>query len=106
MSFPQFNSHNSSLSSPSVSLLAPATVANVVCGFDVLGFALHEPNDEMHLRLTDEPGVRIINDDDFGLPTEPARNVAGAALLAMLPPALVVMLMQKWFVKGLVDTEK
>ena len=28
------------------------------------------------------------------------------AFLAMLPPALVVMLMQKWFVKGLVDTEK
>ena len=84
MSFPQFNSHNSSLSSPSVSLLAPATVANVVCGFDVLGFALHEPNDEMHLRLTDEPGVHILNDDDFNLPTEPARNVAGAALLAML----------------------
>jgi sn-glycerol 3-phosphate transport system permease protein len=28
------------------------------------------------------------------------------AMLAMLPPALVVMLMQKWFVKGLVDTEK
>jgi sn-glycerol 3-phosphate transport system permease protein len=27
-------------------------------------------------------------------------------VLAMLPPALVVMLMQKWFVKGLVDTEK
>jgi sn-glycerol 3-phosphate transport system permease protein len=26
--------------------------------------------------------------------------------LAMLPPALVVILMQKWFVKGLVDTEK
>ena len=29
-----------------------------------------------------------------------------AAILAMLPPALVVILMQKWFVKGLVDTEK
>ena len=28
------------------------------------------------------------------------------ALLALLPPALVVLLMQKWFVKGLVDTEK
>jgi sn-glycerol 3-phosphate transport system permease protein len=28
------------------------------------------------------------------------------AILAMLPPALVVVLMQKWFVKGLVDTEK
>ena len=32
--------------------------------------------------------------------------VMATALLAMLPPALVVMLMQKWFVKGLVDTEK
>jgi len=27
-------------------------------------------------------------------------------MLALLPPAVVVMLMQKWFVKGLVDTEK
>ena len=32
--------------------------------------------------------------------------VMATAILAMLPPALVVMLMQKWFVKGLVDTEK
>jgi sn-glycerol 3-phosphate transport system permease protein len=32
--------------------------------------------------------------------------VMATAVLAMLPPALVVMLMQKWFVKGLVDTEK
>ena len=35
------------------------------------------------------------------------RNVVMAtAILAMLPPAFVVVLMQKWFVKGLVDTEK
>ena len=32
--------------------------------------------------------------------------VMATAILAMVPPALVVMLMQKWFVKGLVDTEK
>jgi sn-glycerol 3-phosphate transport system permease protein len=32
--------------------------------------------------------------------------VMATAILAMLPPALVVMLMQRWFVKGLVDTEK
>jgi sn-glycerol 3-phosphate transport system permease protein len=32
--------------------------------------------------------------------------VMATALLAMLPPAVVVVLMQKWFVKGLVDTEK
>jgi sn-glycerol 3-phosphate transport system permease protein len=32
--------------------------------------------------------------------------IMATAIMAMLPPALVVMLMQKWFVKGLVDTEK
>jgi sn-glycerol 3-phosphate transport system permease protein len=32
--------------------------------------------------------------------------VMATAVLAMIPPALVVILMQKWFVKGLVDTEK
>ncbi|MGQ0512527.1 MAG: sn-glycerol-3-phosphate ABC transporter permease UgpE [Betaproteobacteria bacterium] len=32
--------------------------------------------------------------------------IMATAILAMLPPALVVMLMQKWFVKGLVETEK
>jgi sn-glycerol 3-phosphate transport system permease protein len=32
--------------------------------------------------------------------------VMATAILAMVPPALVVTLMQKWFVKGLVDTEK
>jgi homoserine kinase len=70
--------------SDSITVLAPATVANVVCGFDVLGFALSEPNDTMHLRLTEQPGVSIINEDEYNLPTEPTRNVAGAALLALL----------------------
>jgi sn-glycerol 3-phosphate transport system permease protein len=32
--------------------------------------------------------------------------VMATAMLALLPPALVVVLMQKWFVKGLVETEK
>jgi homoserine kinase len=68
----------------SVTVYAPATVANVVCGFDVLGFALAAPFDTMHLRRTSKPGVVILNEDDYGLPTEPARNVAGAALLALL----------------------
>lgn len=67
-----------------VTVHAPATVANMVCGFDVLGFAVNEPYDEMHIRLMDEPGVKIINLDSYNLPTEPALNVAGAALLAML----------------------
>ena len=67
-----------------ITVLAPATVANVVCGFDCLGFALSEPNDEMTVRLIDEKTVRIIHHDDFGLPTDPIKNVAGVALLSLL----------------------
>ncbi|HQU82609.1 MAG TPA: homoserine kinase [Pyrinomonadaceae bacterium] len=67
-----------------ITVHAPATVANVVCGFDCLGFALGAPFDEMTLRLTDEKTVRIINRDEYDLPTEPEKNVAGVALLAIL----------------------
>lgn len=67
-----------------VKIHAPATVANMVCGFDVLGFAVNEPYDEMQIRFSDTPGITIINDDEYNLPTEPEKNVAGAALLAMM----------------------
>ena len=67
-----------------ITILAPATVANVVCGFDCLGFCLNEPNDVMKLRLTDTGEVRITHLDGFDLPTEPEKNVAGKALLAVL----------------------
>ena len=62
-----------------VKVHAPATVANMVCGFDILGFALEAPYDEMVLRLIDEPIIRIINKDDYNLPTNPPDNVAGAS---------------------------
>jgi len=67
-----------------ITVYPPATVANVVCGFDVLGFALESPCDKMLVRLVPRRGVTIINKDDFDLPPEPEKNVAGAALLAML----------------------
>lgn len=67
-----------------VKVRAPATVANVVCGFDVLGFALEAPFDEVTLRRIDEPAIRIVHQDNFGLPTDPQKNVAGVALQAVL----------------------
>ncbi len=67
-----------------IRVFSPATVANIACGFDCLGFALDEPFDEMVLRKIDEKTVRIIHRDDFGLPTEPERNVAGVALNSIL----------------------
>jgi homoserine kinase len=68
----------------SISIKSPATIANLVCGFDILGLALAEPYDLMHLELRDEPGLTIIHEDEHHLPTEPEKNVAGAALLALM----------------------
>ena len=70
-----------------IKIHAPATVSNVVCGFDCLGFALSEPYDEMTVRRIKEQTVRISNHDDYGLPTDPAKNVAGVALNALIAAA-------------------
>ena len=70
-----------------IRVLAPATVSNVVCGFDCLGFALKEPFDEMLVRKIPEREIRITNRDEFDLPTDPAKNVTGVALGAMLDVA-------------------
>jgi homoserine kinase len=66
-----------------ITVQCPATVANLVCGFDVLGMALEEPNDIMEVSLLDEPVVRVVSGDGFPLPTDPSQNTAGAPLLAM-----------------------
>ena len=66
-----------------ITIKCPATVANLVCGFDVLGMALEEPYDIMEVSLLDEPVIRITSKDGFPLPTDPAQNTAGAPLLAM-----------------------
>lgn len=67
-----------------VKVRCPGTVANLVCGFDILGLALKEPYDIMQVKLIDEPMVRISNNDDFNLPTEPEKNVAGVVLLSVM----------------------
>ena len=78
-----------------VTLQVPATIANIVCGFDVLGMAIEEPYDTLTVSLQDSPGIEIVHTDAFGLPVEPSRNVAGVSLQAMLdelpnPPGLLV----------------
>lgn len=65
-------------------MLAPATIANLVCGFDVLGLAINEPYDVMKVTLREEPGILIKHLDTFNLPTQPEENVAGVSLLSML----------------------
>ena len=68
----------------SVSVYAPATVANIVCGFDILGLCIDYPCDEFTVSLSNEVGVTIENIDEYGLPTDATKNVSGVALLAML----------------------
>jgi len=70
-----------------VKVYAPATIANLVCGFDVLGLCLNEPSDIMHVKLLDEKKVVIHSADGFNLPSDPAQNTAGAPLLAMIEEA-------------------
>jgi homoserine kinase len=68
-----------------ITAFAPATVSNVACGFDVLGFALHEPGDAVTARWIDA-GVRIddIANDGGRLPRDAAKNTAGVAAAALL----------------------
>ena len=68
----------------SVLVHSPATLSNLGCGFDVFGLALAAPYDIIRLTRRAEPGVRIQHLDPYHLPTEPTRNVAGVALLALL----------------------
>ena len=72
----------------SVTAFAPATVSNVACGFDVLGFALASPGDEVVARP--QPSGVAIDDiigDNGRLPRAAARNTAGVAAQALLTAA-------------------
>ena len=66
-----------------IKIFSPATVANVACGFDVLGFCLDSVGDEMVIRKTDKKGIKITKIEGFDLPLESKLNVAGVSALAM-----------------------
>ncbi|AOR29620.1 serine kinase [Formosa sp. Hel1_33_131] len=70
-----------------IKLFSPATVANVSCGFDVLGFCLDSIGDEMVIRKTVEKGIRITKIEGYDLPFEVEKNVAGVSALAMYEAA-------------------
>ncbi len=67
-----------------ISMQCAATIANLVCGFDILGMAIENPYDEIQMEIITEPKIIIIHTDAFNLPTQPTKNVAGVALQALL----------------------
>jgi len=66
-----------------IKIFAPATIANLACGFDVLGLALDSVGDEMIIRKCDEKGIFITKIIGQDLPLETENNVAGVAALAL-----------------------
>ncbi|MEY4274081.1 MAG: hypothetical protein RL638_1029 [Bacteroidota bacterium] len=69
-----------------IRVYAPATVANVACGFDIFGFAVNRPGDEVVLTKKSTPGIVIkeITGDEGRLPKEVSKNTAGIAILKYL----------------------
>jgi len=67
-----------------IKLFCPATIANLSCGFDVLGLCLDNVGDEMIIRKTEQKGIRITRIIGADLPLETEKNVSGVAALALL----------------------
>lgn len=67
-----------------IKIFCPATIANLSCGFDVLGLCLATAGDEMIIRKSNIKGIRITKIEGADLPLETENNVAGVAALAML----------------------
>lgn len=70
-----------------IKIFSPATVANVSCGFDVLGFCLEGIGDEMVVRTCANKGVRITKIEGYNLPIETHLNVAGVSAQALIEDA-------------------
>ncbi|HVO74407.1 MAG TPA: homoserine kinase [Ignavibacteriaceae bacterium] len=68
-----------------IKAFAPASVTNVSCGFDIMGFALNKPGDEVSLKIKENGGIKIskITGAEKKLSNDPAKNTAGRALIAL-----------------------
>jgi len=67
-----------------ITIFSPATVANVSCAFDIMGFAVKDAGDRMTFRKIPEKEIRLTMKNFPELPAEPEKNVAGVVAMAML----------------------
>ncbi len=68
----------------SVKVFAPATVANVGCGFDAMGFAFKGAGDLVEMSFTTSEGIEYVNESGVNLPTDPEKNLMTHAIRAMM----------------------
>ena len=59
-----------------IKIFSPATVSNVACGFDILGFPIESFGDEMTISKSENIGVRITKVEGYPVPSDPKKNVA------------------------------
>lgn len=69
-----------------IKIYSPATVSNIGCGFDTMGFALDEPCEEIVLRTSGIQGIRVVNitGDNGEIPYDNDQNTATKALMAFV----------------------
>lgn len=67
-----------------IKIFCPATIANLNCGFDIMGLCLDGIGDEMIIRKSSEKGIKITKIIGTDLPLETKKNVAGVAGLALI----------------------
>jgi len=80
-----------------IKIFCPATIANLNCGFDVMGLCLEGIGDEMIIRKVAEKGIRITKITGADLPLETEKNVAGVAALAICKDAINRVAMEHGF---------
>jgi homoserine kinase len=86
-----------------ITAFAPATVANVSCGFDILGFAIDSLGDKVKVKLVEGSELKVveIQGDGGKLPFEPDKNTCSVAIQAMLDQMQVRQGMEISLYKGL-----
>ena len=67
-----------------IKIFPPASIANLSCGFDILGVCLNDIGDEITVRKTKEKGIKILKVTGQKLTLDVNRNVAGVSALALL----------------------
>lgn len=72
------------MSKKTIRVFAPATISNVGPGFDLMGFAIEKPGDILTIRKNELRKIKIINNTEFNLPSDPDENVSGVAAMALL----------------------
>ncbi|MFN8240769.1 MAG: homoserine kinase [Bacteroidales bacterium] len=77
---------NTSIIKRTATVFAPATVANVGCGFDIMGFALDDPGDKVTITIADTGSCHLTTSGPYGqlVPVEPDRNTAAVAVASYL----------------------